>query len=120
MKIIRYLLGKIILMLNSIFSPTPLQRSEEKQNTFNAQTKSIKLYQFEACPFCVKVRRAIKRMNLSIDTRDVKNEGPARTELLNNGGKIKVPCLRIESANNEVQWMYESSTIIDYLQKRFA
>jgi hypothetical protein len=35
------------------------------------------------------------------------------------GGKIKVPCLRIEE-NGQTTWMYESKVIIDYLDKRFA
>ena len=39
--------------------------------------------------------------------------------LENQGGKIKVPCLRIEE-NNKVTWLYESSAIIEHLQTRFA
>ncbi|SLJ83579.1 glutathione S-transferase N-terminal domain-containing protein [Psychrobacter sp. DAB_AL43B] len=42
-----------------------------------------------------------------------------RSELAENGGRVKVPCLRIEE-NGEVQWMYESNDIIAYLQQRFG
>ncbi|HAI96784.1 MAG TPA: glutaredoxin, partial [Methylococcaceae bacterium] len=35
------------------------------------------------------------------------------------GGKLKVPCLRIEE-DGKVSWMYESSDIINYLEDRFA
>ena len=75
-----------------------------------------KLYQFKACPFCVKVRRAIKREGLNIETRDAKNNEQYRQELLEQGGKVKVPCLRIEK-NGQVQWLYESNDIIAYLNK---
>ena len=42
-----------------------------------------------------------------------------RQLLIDQGGKGTVPCLRIEE-NDQVTWMYESSDIIDYLEKRFA
>jgi len=51
--------------------------------------------------------------------RDAKNNEQDRQALLEQGGKIKVPCLRIEE-NGQTTWMYESKVIIDYLDKRFA
>nr|WP_239017376.1 glutaredoxin [Seongchinamella sediminis] len=45
------------------------------------QTAGLALYQYEACPFCVKVRRAMKRNGLNIETRDVKRSDSAREEL---------------------------------------
>lgn len=62
----------------------------------------------------------MKRLNLPIETRDTKLDGPYRLELINKGGKAKVPCLRIESPDGEMQWMYESSEIVQYLRKRFT
>ena len=35
------------------------------------------------------------------------------------GGDLKVPCLRVEDGQGEVQWMYESGEIIGYLEGRF-
>jgi len=64
----------------------------------------------------VKVRRAIKRQGLSVETRDAKSNEQFRQELLEQGGKIKVPCLRIEE-NGQVTWLYESNDIIAYLDK---
>ena len=64
----------------------------------------------------MKVRRAIKREGLNIETRDAKNNEQYRQELLEQGGKIKVPCLRIEQ-NGQTQWLYESNDIIAYLNK---
>ncbi|MDT4882527.1 hypothetical protein FQZ97_1184810 [compost metagenome] len=59
------------------------------------------------------------RLNLPIALRDAKNDETHRDALLAGGGKIKVPCLRIEE-NGESRWMYESNDIIRYLESRFA
>lgn len=47
------------------------------------------------------------------------NNEQDRQTLLEQGGKIKVPCLRIEEGG-KTTWMYESKVIIDYLNNRFA
>ena len=62
----------------------------------------------------------MKRQSLSIDTRDVKRSESARGELLAGGGKLKVPCLRIEDDQGAVSWMYDSADIIKYLDTTFA
>lgn len=118
MQIIRWILGSIILTLDFIFTPKARVRNDQTQ--VNVEADKLKLYQFKSCPFCVKVRRAMKRLNLPIETRDARRQGPVREELIAKGGKAKVPCLRIENADGTFQWMYESSDIIAYLQKRFA
>lgn len=120
MKIIRWIVGSIILSLNFIFTPRSIKRSKLDQSKIDVATDRLKLYQFKACPFCVKVRRVMKRLSLPIETRDSKLEGPYRSELIREGGKAKVPCLRITDDQGKHEWMYESSAIIAYLQKRFA
>ncbi|MEK9574728.1 MAG: glutathione S-transferase N-terminal domain-containing protein [Gammaproteobacteria bacterium] len=111
-------LGRLIILIDFIFSPKKQQRTESDQEKINEEVKSIKLYQFYACPFCIKTRRAIKRLNLPIETRNAQS-GQYRAELLAGGGEVKVPCLKIESEEG-VQWMYESTDIIQYLEKRFS
>jgi len=111
-------LGRLIILIDFIFSPRKQQRTESDQEKINEEVKSIKLYQFYACPFCIKTRRAIKRLNLPIETRNAQS-GQYRVELLAGGGEVKVPCLKIES-DEGVQWMYESTDIIQYLEKRFS
>ncbi len=120
MRIIRLILGRVILLLNWLFTPRGIKRSPELQFAVNQQTASLKLYQYEACPFCVKVRRAIKRQSLTIETRDAKRSPGTGDELLAGGGQLKVPCLRIEDEQGGTQWMYESKAIIGYLETRFA
>jgi glutathione S-transferase len=50
--------------------------------------------------------------------KDAKNNEADRQALLAGGGRVKVPCLRIEE-NGKTTWMYESKAIIDYLDQRF-
>ncbi|MGF1746132.1 glutaredoxin family protein [Vibrio minamisatsumaniensis] len=119
MKFIRWFLGRVILLLNFVFSPSGVKRSQEAQNQVNEQAKNLALYQFEACPFCVKVRRAMKRQSVQFDLRDAKNNQQHRSELEAGGGRVKVPCLRIEK-DGKTEWMYESSDIIAYLEKQFT
>jgi glutaredoxin len=116
MKFVRWFLGCIILFFNFVFTPRSNMRASDVQAQLDQQTSQFILYQFKACPFCVKVRRAIKREGLKIETRDAKNNQQFRQELLEQGGKIKVPCLRIEK-NGQVEWLYESNDIIAYLNK---
>ena len=118
MKIIRWLLGRLILILNFIFAPKKVKRKDDLQQKVDQETKSLQLYQFAACPFCVKVRRAIHRNALNIELVDAKQPEHKKV-LAEQGGHVKVPCLRIEE-NNTVTWMYESSDIVSYLEKRFA
>ncbi|MFT6898890.1 MAG: glutaredoxin [Paraglaciecola sp.] len=118
-KFIRQALGYIIVLLDLVSRPRKLKRSSEAQVKVEADIANMSLYQFYACPFCIKTRRALHKLNLPIQTRNASEGSPHRQALLDGGGAIKVPCLRIEQ-DNEVKWMYESSDIIKYLNQRFA
>jgi len=120
MAIIRWILGKLILSLNWVFTPRGIKRNPGIQASIDQETAHLTLYQYEACPFCVKVRRAMKRHSLNIETRDAKRSETAREELLAGAGKLKVPCLKIEDSQGDVQWMWESNQIIGYLEGRFV
>ena len=116
MKLIRWMLGRIIISLDIIFSPKPMIRDNVLQTKINKITTDYKLYQYNACPFCVKVRRFFKRESLSIDLVDAKQES-FKQELIHNGGKQKVPCLKVELKNKSVRWIYESNDIIEFISK---
>lgn len=120
MFIVRAILGALILFFNWVFTPKSIKREATEQAEIDTQTQKLALYQYAACPFCVKVRRAMKRNGLNIETRDAKRSEQAKEELVNGGGQLKVPCLRIEEDNGEVRWMYESGDIINYLEQRFS
>lgn len=118
-KALRIGLGQTIVGLDLLTRPRKLKRSAEAQKQVEEQTAGLALYQFQACPFCVKTRRAMHKLNLPIALRDVKKDPEHREALLAGGGRIKVPCLRIEE-EGRTAWMYESNDIIAYLNKRFA
>lgn len=120
MKFIRWLLGRLILFFDWMFSPRGIERSPELQKEVDTQTAALMLYQYPACPFCVKVRRAMKRQSLRIETRDALRDPHARQELLEGGGALKVPCLRIRGVQEKDRWLYESTDIVHYLEQRFA
>ena len=80
----------------------------------------LSLYHFFSCPFCQLVRRAIDKLGLEIESRDILESSERRRELVHATGRQTVPCLRIESGDGEVQWMHESRDIIVYLQELAA
>jgi len=118
MALIRWVLGRIILLVDFLFSPKGVKRDAQLQSEFDRETAKLSLYQYAACPFCVKVRWAMQRNSLKVETKDAKRNPQFAKELVEGGGSLKVPCLRIEE-NDGVTWMYESSDIIDYLEQRF-
>lgn len=116
MKVIRWPIGQLILLLNVLFSPSSPKRNIDEQAKLNEKTQGLSLYQLPSCPFCVKVRRTMKREGLAIELRNISAKNDFREELIREGGKRTVPCLRIEKSGGQVQWLYESSAIIQHLQ----
>ncbi len=119
LKIFRNGLGAVIAFLSWIIPPSKIQRSFAEQKKVDLQTQQLELYQFFGCPFCIKTRRAGRRLNLKIIIRNAQTAGKYRDELTKAVGKIQVPCLKITDGN-EVKWLLESGEIIAYLEKRFA
>lgn len=109
MKLLRWLTG-----------PEPVARSAEAQARVDAETARLALYEFASCPYCVRVRRALKRLALDIERRDIWRDPARRDELVAGGGKEQVPCLRITDEDGGVHWMYESADIVRYLEERFS
>ena len=120
MKLIRWLLGRIILTFDFLTRPKPILREKTKQFKLDAITSNYSMYQFHACPFCVKVRRQIRKHSLNIELRDAKNNGDFKEELVREGGLHKVPCLRIDHNEIETKWLYGSDNIINYLQSELS
>lgn len=116
-KLVRNALGNVIVFFDWVSRPKSIQRSPAEQIRVQLAFNGLSLYQFRACPFCVKTRRAIHALGVDVELRDINKEIKHREELEQGGGRIKVPCLRIED-KNEVRWMYESSEIIEHLQQR--
>jgi len=117
MSLIRWPIGRLILLINFIFSPKSPKRIIEEQQKIDAKTENLSLYQLPSCPFCVKVRRTMKREGLNIELRNINKKNDYREELIREGGKRTVPCLRIEKSDGQVQWLYESSDVVAHLQQ---
>ncbi|MCP8898128.1 glutathione S-transferase N-terminal domain-containing protein [Gilvimarinus xylanilyticus] len=118
-KLLREGLGGIIAFISWITRPRKLKRTPESQTAVENELQNFALYQFFACPFCIKTRRALHRLNLPMETRNAQAGNHHRTELQQGGGRVKVPCLRIDE-NGTTTWMYESGDIIQYLERRFG
>lgn len=119
-KTIRLIVGPIILFIDKITSPRGVKRPQDEQKKIDNEASNLVLYQFKTCPFCIKVKRNNKRLSLNIETRDAQHNSTYREELLQGGGQIKVPCLKIIDEKGNDRWMYESDDIVEYLQDRFA
>lgn len=119
-KLVRLIVGPLLLLGNWITTPRGIVRNAADQLAIDQATGSMTLYQFKTCPFCIKVRRASKRLSLRIATRDAQHDAVARQELLTATGKVQVPCLKIVAADGSAVWMPESGEIIRYLHERFA
>lgn len=117
---IRWPLGQLVIFIDWISRPETPGYSPEKQAELDAATSDMKLYHFKQCPFCVKTRRTIRRLGLNIETRDARNDPQWNRELISEGGRYQVPCLRVVKDDNSVEWLYESNNINQYLDQRFG
>ncbi len=78
-------------------------------------TNHLALYYSKYCYFCQKVLMKLSgRNDLEIELRSTSDRQHA-SDLIQGGGKTQVPCLRIDDGRGNVQWMYESDDIIQYL-----
>lgn len=119
-KMVRLMLYPVMLIWEWVTTPKGIVRDASSQIIIEQQSRDLVLYQFKTCPFCIKVRREINRLSLPIELRDAQKNLLNRAELLQGGGQIKVPCLKIKDEQGNVQWLYESTVINQYLHQRFA
>ena len=118
-RILRIVLGPVMLLKERLTRPAAIERSPAAQSTVDLQCQSLVLYQFSTCPFCIKVRQEMHRLSLPIELRDSQNNSAHRSELLQSTGTTQVPCLKITDHNGQTQWLKESSAIVAYFRERF-
>ena len=119
-KTLRAVLGPVLLLKETLTRPQGLVRTPAAQGAVDLACRDLALYQFQTCPFCIKVRQEMRRLSLNIAHVDAQHDGPHRAELLQQGGQTKVPCLKITDASGASQWLYDSEKIMAYLRDRFA
>jgi glutaredoxin len=116
---LRLILTPFMLISEKLSTPKGISRTPEEQAKVDNACKNLALYQFTACPFCIRVRKEIARLGLDIETRDAQHDSDHRTELEAGGGRVKVPCLLIRQSEGKDQWLYESDEIRLWLQQQF-
>jgi glutathione S-transferase len=80
--------------------------------------KTLELYEFEACPFCRKVREALSVLDLEVRVHPCPKGGERyRPEVVRRGGKALFPYLVDPNTGTA---MYESDDIIAYLFARYG
>ncbi len=81
-------------------------------------SRPLELYEFEACPFCRKVREALSILDLPALVRPCPKGGPTwRPRARELGGKEQFPYL-VDPDTGEA--MYESDDIVGYLFARYG
>ncbi len=107
-------------MPTSALNPRIVKRPQEEQQRVDRETANLALYYHEGCVHCIRVLRAIERLHLKIDFRNIREVPAYRDQLVEQGGSSTVPCLQIHEDGGDVNWLYDSHRIIDYLEQRFA
>jgi glutaredoxin len=119
LKVFREGVGGLMAFISYLTNPRKIKRSAEDQEIANKTAQNMSIYQYFACPFCIKIRRTVHRLNIPLEYRDAQiRGGEHRNTLEKEGGKIKVPCLRIDDGE-KTTWLYESNDIIAYLNQTF-
>lgn len=113
-----HLLRLLTRPLARLSANAPAKRSPEAQRALDAKTAGLVLYHLTTCPFCIPVRRIIRRLGLSIELRNT-GRSANRDELIRGGGHNQVPCLHIRGSEGAERWLYESEDIVNYLRQRF-
>ncbi len=119
-KVLRVILGPIMLAKEWVTRPKGVVRTPEQQQAVDRQCQALALYQFNTCPFCIKVRQEMRRLSLPIEKRDAQHDATHRQALQTGSGATKVPCLRISDASGKTQWLQDSAAIVTYLRARFG
>jgi len=117
---LRTVLGPFMLLKERLTQPSGVVRDPAMQTQVNLQCQNLALYQFNTCPFCIKVRQEMRRLSLPIEQRDAQHNAVHRAELLQGSGATKVPCLKITDASGQSQWLADSNAIVAYLRGRFV
>ncbi|MCG8487122.1 MAG: glutathione S-transferase N-terminal domain-containing protein [Chromatiales bacterium] len=104
--------------LTSLISK-PLRRDSLRQRQVDDETSRLALYYFPLCPYCIKVNRVIRKLNLQIELRNAAGNSNWADELQHHGGKLQTPCLKMQQQDGD-RWLYESDDIIRYLREKFA
>ena len=81
-----------------------------------APAEMLELYNFEASPYCRKVREELNRRDVDCVIHNVPKGGRHRKALVERGGRMMVPYLIDPNTQTE---LYESDDIVAYLRRTY-
>ena len=118
----RSMASKVLSPLNTasaVFSgiARPNRGSHVKSPRTEQPEQVLELYNFEASPYCRKVRETLNELDLDYRVHNVAKKGRKRPELIERGGKMMVPYLIDPNTGSE---MYESDDIVRYLHATYG
>ncbi|MGP8290709.1 glutaredoxin family protein [Vreelandella zhanjiangensis] len=117
---VRLVLAPVMIISEKLTTPSAIERTPEEQARVDQACQRLALYQFRTCPFCIKVRKEIARLGLTIELRDTQLDPTHKQALVEGGGKTKVPCLKISHEDGREEWLYESNDINKWLYQQFG
>ena len=92
---VRVLLAPVMLISEKLSTPKAVERTPEEQAQVDAACQQLEL-------------------------RDAQLDPAHKQALLEGGGKVKVPCLKITDDAGQATWLYESDEINRWLHQRFG
>lgn len=103
---------------SSLASTLRLWRGTNARGSARQPVKHLKLYEFEACPYCRLVREALTELDLDARIYPAPHGGKRfRPKVAAMGGKQQFPFL---VDPNSGESMYESADIIDHLYRTYG
>lgn len=80
----------------------------------------LALYMIPQCPFCILVIKAIERLGIDVEFRDIASKPKHYQDLVNARQRATVPVLHIFSTDESTRWMPESKDIVCFLEKNYG
>jgi len=106
------------LLTSTLSSSARLWRGTLARPASRQPEKLLRLYEFEACPYCRLVREALTELDLdAMIFPTPRGWSRFRPEVIDRGGTAQFPYLVDPNTGTE---MYESRDIIEYLYRTYA
>ncbi|MBT4987725.1 MAG: glutaredoxin family protein [Proteobacteria bacterium] len=80
-----------------------------------AQNETLILYTRDWCGYCELVKRAAQELGLTLEERNIWESPDWSSQLADAQGRLTVPVLRHDTADQISEWISESSVIIQFL-----
>jgi len=110
-------LQKLVFRCSTLLTHS-VKRSLKEQQKVNKAANDLTLYVSDTCPYCARVKKQVKHLNVPLKVKNLDKCHIFQKELLSGGGKAQVPCLKIERRQGS-EWVYRSDKIARYIDRKF-